>query len=148
MIPTIIDAGSKVLSYLFPIIDRVFPDKTKAEQVKLEAIKMQQAGEFKQIDADLKRTELENNLLIEQSKTNQIEAQSNDAFKSGWRPAIGWVCALGFSYEFFFRPLLSALLAAHSVTFPVLDTSELMTLTFGMLGLAGIRSFDKLKKGK
>lgn len=80
---------------------------------------------------------------LAQIEINKIEAANPDWFVAGWRPAIGWVCAAGLGYQFLLDPLLLWLFPGHT---PVtLDASQLYSLTAGMLGIAGMRSFDKLK---
>jgi hypothetical protein len=63
-------------------------------------------------------------------------------FQSSWRPATGWVCVLGLLTNF----LLSPILAGFGVLIPQADASVMMPLLLGLLGLAGARSFDKIKK--
>ena len=129
---SIFDFGSK-------IIDKIFPDKTVAEAAKLKMFELQQQGEFKEIDNDFQ-------LTLEQIKVNAIEAASPNMFVSGGRPAAMWVCVGGLAYTFILQPLLAwgALIAEVPVP-PVIDTSMLLQLLIGMLGLAGWRSFDKSK---
>lgn len=96
----------------------------------------------------------ENSLNLAQVELDKEEAKSDNIFKSGWRPAVGWLCVLGLFYQFIFRPLMpwlvqticdvSGLSIKLSVP-PNLDTSTLMTLLFGMLGLGGFRTFEKIK---
>lgn len=80
---------------------------------------------------------------LAQIEINKVEATNPDWFVAGWRPAIGWVCALGLAYQFLLDPLLLWIFPAHTPV--VLDASQLYSLTAGMLGIAGMRSFDKLK---
>ena len=119
------------------VIDRVFPDPAQAASAKLEAMKMQQAGEFKEIDTVAQNA-------LEQIKVNAVEAASGSKFIGGGRPAAMWVCVLGLLYSFLLQPLLAwlALIFKGPIP-PSIDMSMLMELLFGMLGLAGIRSYDK-----
>src|SRR5437867_1952417 len=89
----ILDIGSK-------LIDRIFPDPAQKAQAQLELIKLQQAGEFKALEADLQ-------IQVAQIDVNKTEAASSKFFVSGWRPAVGWVCVLGLAYTFLLRPLIS-----------------------------------------
>ena len=70
------------------VIDKLIPDPQAKAQAQLDLLKLQQAGEFKELDADLA-------LKLEQIKVNAIEAQSPDFFRGGWRPFVGWVCGTG-----------------------------------------------------
>lgn len=91
---------------------------------------------------------LDQQLDIAQTEVNKAEATNPSLFVAGWRPAIGWVCAAALAYQFMLYPLLSWFAVAVLVTDkapPGLNMSELFPLIFGMLGIAGMRSFDKLK---
>ena len=128
-----LDIGGKV-------IDRLWPDPAQRDAAKLELLKMQQTGELAQLTADT-------DLAKAQAAINQQEAQSPTLFVSGWRPFIGWVCGSAFAYHFILQPLLAFLLATagHPVTLPVFDISSLVTVLMGMLGLGGLRTFEKIK---
>jgi hypothetical protein len=74
-----------------------------------------------------------------QSQTNTAEATNPNLFVSGWRPAIGWIGAAGLAYQYVIRPLATA---TGYGTYPALDGS-LMELVMAMLGLAGLRTYEK-----
>lgn len=83
----------------------------------------------------------------EQREINRVEAASNSLFVAGWRPAIGWVCALALGFQYLVRPLFGW---AAGVWWPQLPSlpgldSNLWELMFGMLGLGSLRSFEKAK---
>ena len=83
-----------------------------------------------------------------QMKINEIEAGHQSIFVAGWRPAVGWVCVLGFGWYYVLAPFTSFGLQVLGLTappLPVLDMGELMTLLMGILGLGTMRSFDKMK---
>lgn len=122
------------------LIDRLWPDPQQASEAKLKLLEMQQSGELAQLTA-------ETELMKGQLAINQAEAQSDSVFVSGWRPWIGWVCGAAFAYHFVIQPLLAFLLAAsgHPVTLPAFNMDALSTVMLGMLGLGGLRSFEKLK---
>jgi len=77
---------------------------------------------------------------------NLQEAKHPDWRVAGWRPATGWICAVGLGYQALLQPLLAwaATLASLPVPPPV-DTSLLTTVLLGMLGLGGIRAYEKMK---
>jgi hypothetical protein len=81
----------------------------------------------------------------QQSEVNKVEAANANIFVSGWRPAIGWTCALAFMFMYVVAPLVTWVAAFfnHIVPIPQFDTNALMSLTTGMLGLGAMRSFDK-----
>lgn len=73
------------------------------------------------------------------------EAKHRSVFVAGWRPAIGWVCATGLCYHFLVLPFAGLISAfwRPDVVLPTLDVSELMTLVLSLLGLGGLRTFEK-----
>lgn len=86
----------------------------------------------------------------QQTQINQQEAASSSLFVAGWRPFLGWTCGAAFAYKFVLQPFLVFLIVACHVQFdikllPALDWTEMSTVMFGMLGLGGMRSFEKLK---
>ena len=83
-----------------------------------------------------------------QNAVNAIEARHRSIFVAGWRPFIGWVCGFALCYEFILNPIINWIvtLAMTTPVFPpVLDTSQLYTVLLGMLGLGGLRSYEKMK---
>ena len=87
-------------------------------------------------------------LVSAQLEINKAEAQSASVFKGGWRPFIGWVCGTAFAYHFVLQPLLMFLIPAFGIVLPDLpefDMSSLMTVLMGMLGLGGLRTYEKHK---
>lgn len=133
-ISTILDIGGK-------LIDRLWPDPAQRDAAKLELLKMQQNGELAQLTAD---TELAKG----QIEVNKVEAANANVFVSGWRPAVGWVCAAALFSDFIVRPF--SLFLAHfvntTIDYPQLDTSTLLTLLLGMLGMSAMRTTEKLSK--
>jgi hypothetical protein len=75
-----------------------------------------------------------------QIEVNKEEAKGN-WFQSSWRPATGWVCVAGFTVNF----LISPLLAPFGIDVPQADTSTMLPVLMGMLGLGGMRSYEKTK---
>ena len=85
-------------------------------------------------------------LALAQIEVNKAEAASNSTFKGGWRPFVGWVCGTAFAYHFVIQPLAIFVLAYYGLEVPDLpefDMGQLMTVLMGMLGLGGLRSFEK-----
>lgn len=115
------------------IIDRVFPDKTLADKAKLELMQLAQTQDFQ--------------LAIEQIKVNAAEASSGSAYAAGWRPTVGYICAAALGYNFILYPLLNWGVAIWEPSFkpPPLFADNLMELILGMLGLGGMRSYEKVK---
>lgn len=83
-----------------------------------------------------------------QLEVNKAEAASGSVFKGGWRPAIGWVCASAFAYHFVLQPVILFIALAAGLDMPPLpefDMASLMTVMMGMLGLGGLRTYEKQK---
>ncbi|MAO21043.1 MAG: hypothetical protein CMJ25_09860 [Phycisphaerae bacterium] len=87
-------------------------------------------------------------LALAQVEVNKAEAASGSVWKGGWRPFVGWVCGTAFAYHFVIQPLAIFVVAAYGMEIPALpefDMGQLMTVLMGMLGLGGLRSFEKYK---
>ena len=92
----------------------------------------------------IKGKEIDPQKLIElQSEINKVEAQHRTIFVAGWRPFIGWVCGFALAYNFVLRDLLIWFVGPEQVP-PALQMEHLMTVLVGMLGLGGMRTFEKL----
>lgn len=122
------------------LIEKLFPDPQKAAEAKIKMLEMQQAGELKQLEADV-------NLALAQIAVNKAEAESTDPFRAGWRPFIGWVCGVGLAFQFVIRPIANWTIAINGSTtlLPGLELETLMTLLFGILGLGAYRTVEKVK---
>jgi hypothetical protein len=86
--------------------------------------------------------------LLSQLEINKAEAASGSLFKGGWRPFIGWTSGIAFAYHFVLQPLLVFVLTASGVDLPALpefDMSTLLTVLGGMLGIGGLRTYEKQK---
>ena len=121
------------------IIDRFVPDPAAKIKANYDLAALQQSGE-------LARLAQEAGLAQGQVDLNKVEAANASLFISGWRPMIGWVCGLGLAFQFLAAPLLTwgAMLLGTSIAVPLLDLGTLTTLLFGMLGLGGLRTFEKI----
>ena len=85
-------------------------------------------------------------IALAQIEVNKAEAQSTSIFKGGWRPFIGWVCGAAFAYHFLVQPLLIfafSYMGIAAIELPVFDMGSLMTVLMGMLGLGGLRTYEK-----
>lgn len=88
-------------------------------------------------------------LVQGQLEINKTEAQHGSIFVAGWRPFIGWVCGAALVWNFIIQPLLLWIawmmpdLGMDMSTAPKLDSGELMTVLLGMLGLGGLRTYEK-----
>ncbi len=115
------------------VISRIWPDKTEQEKAQLAAA----------LAADANVTAL----LTGQLAVNAEEAKSSNLFVAGWRPSVGWICALAFAWQFVILPitLVVAVAIGHPLVLPVFDTASMSTVLMGMLGLGGFRTFEKTR---
>lgn len=122
------------------LIDKLWPDPAQRDIAKLKLLELQQSGELAVLAA-------ETQLAKGQIDVNAVEAASTSLFVSGWRPAVGWVCVLGFAMQFVVAPTATWAtgLLGSTATFPSLDLSTMLPLLFGMLGLGGLRTAEKIK---
>ena len=82
-----------------------------------------------------------------QIEVNRVEAQHRTVFVAGWRPFTGWICASALAYHFIIEPILIFALALQNIqlTLPTFDMGSLLTVLMGMLGLGGLRTYEKAK---
>lgn len=95
-----------------------------------------------------KMAALEDAVVTAQTEINKIELSSPRLFISGWRPFIGWVCGGGLAYQFILRPILNwvlILVFGDVPELPSIETRTILELTLGMLGLAGLRTYEKIR---
>jgi|TARA_B100001094_G_scaffold182697_1_gene177143 hypothetical protein len=83
-----------------------------------------------------------------QIEVNKIEAGQTNVFVSGWRPFVGWTCGIALCYHFVLQPFLMFVFFAigKPMELPVFDMTTLTTVLMGMLGLGGLRTYEKVKK--
>ena len=102
-------------------------------------------------DKDLKQ-KLEHELKTElhranmaQIEVNKEEAKHRTVFVAGWRPFTGWVCATALAYHFIIEPVLVFFLSWYGIQIqlPQFDMGSLLTVLMGMLGLGGLRTYEK-----
>ena len=130
MIPAILTA---LVPALGTLVDRLIPDKAAAQRAKDE------------MEAALVKAS--NEAALAQVEVNKIEAGHSSVFVAGWRPAIGWVCAAALAWAFIVAPVATWGMAVFGVreTLPAIGTDNLFELVLAMLGLGGLRTFEKLK---
>jgi len=114
------------------LIERWMPDPEKKREAEMELVRMAADGELKQVIAQL--------------EINAREAAHPSVWVSGWRPAFGWCGALGFLYATIGQPLLAWGAAVKGwPTPPELNLDLLWVVITGMLGIGGLRTFEKAK---
>lgn len=114
------------------IIDRMFPDPSAKAAAELELLKIAQAGDLQTVLAQL--------------EINAKEAQHPSIFVAGWRPFVGWCCGVGLAYATIGHNVLSWLAVAKGWPAPPAVDSDVLIYTLGgLLGIAGLRSVEKVK---
>ncbi len=119
-----------MISLLIPavttLLDKFIPDADERQKLAHEIATMSQK-------------------MAHESAMIQVEVNKEEAkgswFQSSWRPATAWVCVAGFAVNF----LISPLLAPFGIDVPQADTSTMLPVLMGMLGLGGMRSFERIK---
>ena len=97
---------------------------------------------------ELKKQALDMQIALKQLEVNQVEAKHPSVFVSGWRPAIGWVCGVAFAYGYILQPFMEFIIRIWIPDFPAppsIDFTAMLPVLFGMLGLGGMRSWEKNK---
>lgn len=131
--------ASGVFSVATKLVDRLFPDKQAKDEAKLKLVELQMSGELQAMANDTE-------LAKAQMEVNKKEAVHENLFVAGWRPAVGWTCTTGLAYQFILHPFLSWAAVMNEVPIPPdIDMGALMTLLAGMLGLGGLRTYEKFK---
>lgn len=130
MIPAVITA---LVPALGTLVDRLIPDRAAAERAKA--------------DMEAALVKASNEAALAQVEVNKIEAAHSSVFVAGWRPAIGWVCAAALAWAFIVGPVLSWSLAVLGIreSLPPIMTDNLFELVLAMLGLGGLRTFEKMR---
>jgi hypothetical protein len=122
------------------VLEKVLPDPQASAEAKIKLMELAQKGELAVLDAETK-------MALGQIEVNKVEA-GTDIFRGGWRPATGWACVFGLVYQFLIQPLLPWLVTVCGGSVPPLppiDNETLMVLLTGMLGLGGLRTFERIK---
>jgi len=124
-----------ILPTVTNVIGRFLPEDKEKRAAAEREIEKQLATHLAKID-------------LAQLEINKQEAAHRNIFVSGWRPFIGWSCGIAMCYAYIIQPITIFVLAqtGNLVTLPTLDLSEMMPVLLGMLGLGGLRSFEKYKK--
>ena len=119
----------QIINATAPILDKFIEDKDAKNKIK----------------AELEQSII--GLQAAQAAANVEQAKHSSIFVAGARPAIMWVCCLGLLTNFFIMPLAewATSIWAPDTPLPKLNSEELMTLTLALLGLGGMRSFEKSK---
>ena len=123
----------KLIGPISALLDKIIPDADERSRLahEIATLAERQAHEIAKA----------------QIEVNREEATSHSIFVSGWRPAVGWITAIGLATNYLLVPVWNFLLSINEspITVPPLDLSEMMPVLLGMLGLGGLRTYEKTK---
>ena len=116
------------------LLDKVIPDADAKQRIahEIAVLAEKQAHE----------------LAKSQIEVNKMEAQSRHWFVASWRPFIGWTCGIALMWHFVLSQFILFFATMFGYSLPALpefDMGSLMTVLMGMLGLGGLRTFEKYK---
>lgn len=87
--------------------------------------------------------------VMGQIEVNKVEAAHRSIFVAGWRPFIGWICGIGLLWSFLLEPIarwLAAIYYPEVTVLPRLETDGLYQLVLAMLGMGGLRTWEKINR--
>lgn len=123
------------------LANRVWPDPAKQAEMALKIKELEQKGNFDELS-----------LLIgninKQLDINAKEAEHPSIFVAGWRPAVGWTCAIALFYSTLFEPFMrfiAQVVFGYVGKFPILDNSLLDNILIPLLGLGALRTYERVK---
>ena len=126
-------------------IEKIWPDPTKRAEELRKLEELRQTGDLAELNTHVQ-------LMLGQLEVNKVEAAHASVFVAGWRPFIGWVGGFSLAYAGIIHPLLAwvftllkalEVIPAAVVLPPYIESGLLGTIVTGMLGIGGMRSFDK-----
>ena len=125
---------SAVLPSVMKVAGRFLPEDKEARAKAEREIEAQLTTHLAKID-------------LAQLDINKTEAAHRSTFVAGWRPFIGWSCGVALCWSYVFMPITQFIMAqtGYLVELPAMDMSEMMPVLMGMLGLGGLRTFEKFK---
>jgi len=124
-----------ILPAVTEVVGRFLPEDKEARAKAERDLEAQLATHLAKID-------------VAQLEINKTEASHRSIFVAGWRPFIGWSCGVALAWTYVATPILNFVLAqtGYLVDLPAMDMSQMMPVLMGMLGLGGLRTFEKFKK--
>ena len=111
------------ITALLPLIEKLIPDKDAREKATAELNRLDQAGELQ--------------VMLAQIAANRSEGRHASMFVAGWRPMVGWICAVALANNFLIVPYVDAV--------QPLDMGVMMPILMGMLGLGTMRTVERLR---
>jgi len=130
---------------MIPLITTLLPSIMDVAGRFLPEDKEKRAEAEREIEAKLADSLAKLDLV--QAETNKVEAGHRSLFVAGWRPFIGWSCGFALAYTYVLQPILTFGLAqaGYLIDLPAVNLGEMMPVLMGLLGLGGLRSWEKVK---
>ena len=124
-----------LLNFIPSVVDRVLdfipnPEERRKAEEKIKSTLTDQIHE----------------IALAQIEVNKTEAAHKSIFVAGWRPFVGWICACGVAWAFVLQPIanwIAAVIFAYNQHFPEVDIANLIVLLTGLLGMGGLRTYEK-----
>lgn len=146
-------AWSVLVGPILDIVSKFVPDPNKKAEIQLEILRMEQAGEFRRLEADLQMAQ-------GQVDINKIEATSDSFWKSGWRPGVGWVGVVSLGLAYIPKAIMLTIMWVYQAylilhgwdgtgtvptlpIYPDLGITDIIGLLGSILGIGVLRSWDK-----
>jgi len=126
-----------IINSVKDVVSEVVVDKDKRDQVNLELRRIEDQAQAR-LDEHVSN----------QIEVNKVEAASSSVFVAGWRPAVGWIGAAGLGWTVLLQPMVSwtaSVVFRYEGAFPVVNSDILLYTLGGMLGIGGMRTFEKYK---
>ena len=125
---------SAILPAVTDIVGRFLPEDKEKRAVAEREIEAQLTAHLAKID-------------LAQLGINKVEAAHRSIFVAGWRPFIGWTCGVALCYTYVLQPIIIFIMiqTGQLVSLPEMDLAAMMPVLMGMLGLGGLRTFEKFK---
>jgi hypothetical protein len=121
------------------LLDKFLPDPKAAAEAKLELLRMAQTGELAELDAFKQ-------ISLAQLEVNKADAMGNSAMQRLWRPMMGWACGVALTYQWIGWPMLAWVSSMYGIEAPPkMETEQQFWIIGQMLGLAGMRTMEKMK---
>ena|SRR3990167_5429074 len=136
-----------ILGLLAPLFSAIVPSLVQTIAGVFGIDLNSEENRAKKLDAESLVQQALLGMPLEQLEVNKIEAAHESIFVAGWRPAVGWVCVFGAAYAWILSPLFNyfAALAGHP-GLPPLEIGSMMTVLLGMLGMGGLRTYEKISR--
>jgi hypothetical protein len=125
---------SSLIGPVTGLLDKFIPDADTKQKIAHEI-------------ATLAQKQAHENAMA-QMEVNKVEAANNNLFVSGWRPATGWCCVFSMMGNFIVIPFTNFVmeLIEKDIVVPLIPLDTMMPVLLGMLGLGGLRTYEKTKK--